>query len=203
MALAAGILVALGLSALAFEDLPVPTTRVEFVSSPDDKLVLDLQYRQASPHDYSTNQLSGVRLLWRGKSITIPQEHLEGLFRVQLDSVVIRDGYYPTPPHEEYRYVTMQCGELVGPDSGRYVIVTFNFCNYEYVGMQVYIPFSGTYTRGRGRAYFTADGLGDDSTNAVAQTISELVEQMLKRQAEHLDLIRQWEKDRVGGAAKQ
>jgi len=176
--------------AFASSDVPLPTRSIEFASSMDDKVILEMGYKQAHTYDFSTNHLTGLTLVWDGEHIVVPPKNLAEITMIQLDTVRVQRGSVHSGP--AYRYVQFLFGDPVGSQPGDFVTVSFFFIAQQYARMEVEVPYDNTYARRADSRYFTRGGFRE-STNAVAETIGELVEKMKADMRFHRELIKRRE----------
>jgi len=180
--------------AVVASDAPLPVRTIEFATTPNDKVILELGYDQAHAYDFSTNRVNGLTLVWEGKEIVVPKRELAEITMVQIDSVRAWHGaFYSGSP---YRYVHFRFGPKVDNQADDFVTATFFFVDQKYTKLKVDIPYDGTYARKVDRQHFTY-GWSGDGTNRPAASIGALVERMQAEMRFHRELIKRWKANKV------
>jgi len=177
-------------TAVADTDIQFPARRVEFATSADYKVILELGYKQTSAHDYSTNCLAGLTFVWDGKSIVVPKKGFAEIAKVQLDSVRVY-GWGPSLGPESCRWVTFFFGELLGEYPDDFLTATFVFVDQKYERLVIGIPYGGGSVREADALDFE-DTWSYSGSNRTAKTVGELVDRMKADMRSHRELVERY-----------
>lgn len=130
-------------------DVPLPIRRIEFVSDPTNKIVIERDY----PWDVNANptgliqygkdpgRVSSIKLIWNGREMEAESRDVEEIDRIQLDTIRLLAGAYygVVGSNRYYRCIKFDFGDTM-TDDGQSLKASLVFLGWQYNSFSVNVP---------------------------------------------------------------